>query len=318
MIPVFLVSGLVLLWLGGEFFIRGSVAVAQRLNVSQLMIGLTLVGFGTSLPELVTSVTAALTGAPGLAVGNVVGSNIANILLILGIGAMLRPVVCRPDAFTRDVTALALATALATGLIVYGQVERWHGAILLGSLIAYIFFVYRHERRDPGPAGRVLAGEAQVAEPASDSVLVASVLVIAGLTGIAGGAWLLVTGATQLAVFWEVSGTFIGLTIVALGTSLPELVVTVVASLRGRADVALGNVIGSNMFNSLAILGATSVVTPIAVPSNLRAFDLTVMVAATLLLIMTAATQMRVRQSEGALFVGAYVGYTILRTSFAL
>lgn len=318
MILVSLLSGILLLWLGGEAFVRGSIAVATRFNVSQLMIGLTLVGFGTSLPELVTSLTAALDGAPGLAVGNVVGSNIANILLILALAALIRPVVCRPGAFYRDAVALAAATILGAAFILFGSIGRLEGLILLAGLAFYIVLIFWQERRQPGPASTVLIGKVDVAEPAPETLFRAVVLVIGGMSGVVGGAWLLVFGATEIALIWGVSKTFIGLSVVALGTSLPELVITCVASLRGRSDVALGNIIGSNMFNILGILGVTAVVMPIDVPPDLRTFDLLVMLAATALLIVSAATNMRVTRSEGGVLLAAYVVFIVVRASMAL
>ena len=318
MIAAGLIGGLLCLWLGGEAFLHGSVAVAERLRVSQLMIGLTLVGFGTSLPELVTSLTAAFSGAPGLSVGNVVGSNIANVLLILGVAAVIRPVVCRPDAFYRDAAALAAATAVGTIMILGGHIGRIDGSVLLAGLVAYLVLVYRGERIEHTSAARVLEGEAQIAQPTPTTLPVAILFVIGGLAGVVGGAWLLVTSATSLALVWGVSRTFMGLTIVAVGTSLPELVITSVASIRGRSDVALGNIMGSNMFNTLAILGFTAVSVPIEVPAALRLLDLLLMAAATALLIVTAATRMRIGRLEGVGFLLAYVAFTILRTSIAL
>jgi len=313
-----LLGGLLLLWLGGETFVRGSVAIAVRLRVSQLMIGLTLVGFGTSLPELVTCVAAAMDEAPGLAVGNVVGSNIANVLLVLAIAAMIRPVTSRPEAFFRDAAALAIATVAGAGLILFGQIGRLEGAILLAALAAYIHLVYVKERRHRTPAGDVLVGEAEVAERPPETLLRAIILIVGGLAAVIGGAWLLVTGAIELARMWGVSETFIGLSVVAVGTSLPEFVITAVASIRGRSDVALGNIMGSNIFNILGILGVTALVTPIDVPPDLRLFDLLVLLGATVLLIVTAATGMRVKRWEGAALLAGYVAYVAVRAGVPL
>ncbi len=277
MIATYLGGGVLLLWIGGEAFVYGSVTVAKKLRLSELMIGLTLVAFGSSLPELITSLTAALAGAPGLAVGNVVGSNIANVLLILGIAALIRPVICHPAAFYRDALALTAATLVGTALILYGVIGRVAGAVLVAALLIYIVVVYRHEKKHPGPAAEVLVGEAEVAAAPIASMTSAMLIVSLGLAGVIGGAWLLVEGATGLALAWGVSRTFIGLTIVAVGTSLPELVISGVASMRGRSDVALGNILGSNMFNLLAILGVTGIVVRIDVPPELGIFDVVVM-----------------------------------------
>ena len=318
MLVASLLGGLLLLWLGGETFVRGSVTIAVRLRVSQLMIGLTLVGFGTSLPELVTSVTAAMDGAPGLAVGNVVGSNIANVLLVLAIAAMIRPVTSRPEAFFRDAAALAIATVAGAGLILFGQIGRLEGAILLAALAAYIHLVYVKERRHRTPAGDVLVGEAEVAERPPETLLRAIILIVGGLAAVVGGAWLLVTGAIELARMWGVSETFIGLSVVAVGTSLPEFVITAVASIRGRSDVALGNIMGSNIFNILGILGVTALVTPIVVPPDLHLFDILAMFGATILLIVSAATGMRIKRWEGGMLLAAYVAYMAVRAGVPL
>lgn len=313
MVGLFLVGGLVVLWLGGEAFVYGSVAIANRLNVSKLVIGLTLVGFGTSLPELVTSLTAAMAGEPGLAVGNIVGSNIANVLLILGVAALIAPVACRPDGFYRDILALAISTAVGTALILHGQITRLAGVMLSLGIAAYIALVYYQERGRHSPAGDILTAEAQVISPLPYAVAFASAMVVCGLAGVIGGAWLLVTGAIELATQWHVSKTLIGLTIVAIGTSLPELAITVVASIRGQSDVALGNIMGSNIFNLLAILGLTAVVHPIVVPAELGVFDVAVMSGATILILAAAATRTRLVNGQGIALLLAYFGYAVIR-----
>lgn len=315
---IYLLGGLLLLWIGGEAFVRGSVGIARRLNVSDLMIGLTLVGFGTSLPEMLTSVTAALSAAPGLAVGNVVGSNITNVLLILGVAALIRPVTCRPEAFYRDAMALVIATAACAVIILLGNIGRFQGVLLVAGLVFYITLVYRQEGTHPGPAATVLIGEAEVAQPVASTLLEAGAQVIGGMLAILGGAWILVAAATEIAIEMGVSKTFIGLTIVALGTSLPELVITGVASLRGRSEVALGNIMGSNLFNTLGILGTTALLAPIRIPQDLRLLDLVVMIAATVLLIIAAATNLRVTRWEGVTLLAGFVLFTAVRTSMAL
>ena len=267
---------------------RGSVAVATRLNISPLVIGLTLVGFGTSLPELTASVAAALSGAPGLAVGNIVGSNIANVLLILGLAALVRPVLCQADAFRRDAAALLLTSALAAFFIHMGHIGRFQGVFLAASLVGYVAFVVW---RSPGAAsGAADLPDHQPRQGAQMSGAWFSITahVAGGLCGVIGGAWLFVFGATELAGVLGVSETFVGLTVVAVGTSLPELVISVIASLRGRSDVALGNVMGSNIFNAAGILGVTAIVQPIDVPPDLRTLDLLMMLGAGVILLLIA------------------------------
>ena len=315
-ILAYLLSGLLLLWYGGNAFVRGSVWIAKWLNVSQLMIGLTLVGLGSSLPELMTSVTAALNGAPGLVVGNIVGSNIANVLLILAIAALIRPIVCRPLAFYRDAFALVVGTVAGTTLIFYGYIGRVSGGILLSGIAVYIILVYRSERLRLSHAGELRIERAKAAVSA-EAMGKAIVLVLGGLCAVISGAWLLVTGASELALLWGVSKTFVGLTIVAIGTSLPELVITGIASLRGRSDIALGNILGSNMFNILAILGMTAIVSPFGVPPTLKTFDVLVMLAATAVLIISAATNMRVTRWEGGALLAGYAIFLFMRAKIA-
>ena len=297
-------AGLVLLVLGGDILVRGAVTLATRLGVSPLLVGLTVVGFGTSAPELVTSLDAAFSGAPGIAIGNVVGSNTANILLILGLAAVIAPVAVDPRAFRRDGAALALASLAALAVVAFGYLSRPAGLILLAGLAAYIVIAYRLEKRPDalavdgnGPAeARGLAGPA--------------LLALAGIGVTILGARLLVGAATVLAQSWGVSDTVIGLTVVAVGTSLPELVTAVVAALRRQGDIAFGNVVGSNIYNVLGILGTTALAHPIPVPAEIIAFDIWVMLAATAVMVLAAFTGGRVSRAEGAAMLGAYAAYT--------
>ncbi len=318
--------GILLLWFGGTYFVRGSVAIAHRLHVSELMIGLTLVGFGTSLPELVTSMGAALSDSPGLAVGNVVGSNIANILLILGLVAFVRPFACNMASFYRDALALSAATLIGVIVILNGSIGIAHGIAMLVALTAYIAFAYVTEQKTPhtdGNAASIETSPAFSSSPAAPSsstaprILLIGTWVVVGLAAVIAGAWLLIEGAIELATFWGVSKTFIGLTVVAVGTSVPELMITLIAALRGQSDIALGNVIGSNIFNLLGILGLTSVVTTISVPADLKAFDLAAMALAAAALIAVAGLRKHFGRVSGAVFVALYLAYTLGRTQVA-
>ncbi|SMH52154.1 calcium/sodium antiporter [Maritimibacter sp. HL-12] len=299
---VFIIAGLVLLVAGGDILVRGAVTLATRLGISPLLVGLTVVGFGTSTPELVTSLDAAFSGAPGISIGNVVGSNIANILLILGVAALIMPVAVSPKAFWRDAAALSLATLAGAALVLHGELTRIAGAFLLGGLVAYIVVAFRSESRgpvvdaapEPVPAGGI-------ARPA--------LLALAGIATTIVGARLLVSGAVDLAAGLGVSDALIGLTIVAVGTSLPELVTAVIAAVRRQGDIAFGNVVGSNIYNILGILGVTALVHPITVPTEIAAFDIGTMLAATLALVVLAFTGWQVSRREGAALLIAYVGY---------
>jgi len=225
--PIWLMlGGLVLLAVGGDVLVRGAVGAARALGVSPLLIGLTLVGFGTSTPELVTSLQAAAQGSPGIAMGNVVGSNICNILLILGLAALLRPIVFHPQAFRRDGLVLALVTAAAVAVVLYGRLTPAVGAAFLAALAIYIVVSWLQERRAPASdpeAGR-LEDTAEAAAPARPRVLPGLLLAVAGIALTIFGARLLVDGAIQIARASGISETVIGLTVVAVGTSLPELV----------------------------------------------------------------------------------------------
>jgi cation:H+ antiporter len=304
-----LALGLVLLVLGGEALVRGAVALAQRLGVSPLLIGLTLVGFGTSTPELVTSLLAALAGSPDMAVGNVVGSNIANVLLILGVAAALAPFACDPAAFRRDGTMLVLSALVCTGVALSGAIGRLAGALFLALLLAYLVLTYRRERAAPDAAAALHEHEIDLAAPLPRSLPLALVLAVGGILLTVLGARFLVQGAIGLAAAAGISEAVIGLTVVAVGTSLPELVTAVMASWRRQADIVFGNVVGSNIFNLLGILGTTALVHPLAVPAEILRLDLWVMLAVTALMILFAITGWRLTRGEGLVFLLGYAGY---------
>ncbi len=307
MVYLQLILGFALLVAGGEALVRGAVSVASRYGVSPLLIGLTLVGFGTSAPELVTSLQAAWDGFPGIAVGNVVGSNIANILFILGVAAVIMPMAIDPIAFRRDGTALAIATVLAIGVVLYGSLDRWMGSVLLVALLTYVWIAYKTDRVV------VAVGEPDIAIEVPlihGSIWSAFGLVFGGIAVTILGARFTVDAAVTLALLWGMSETVVGLTVVALGTSLPELVTSVMAALRRESGIAFGNVIGSNIYNILGILGVTALVQPIPIPSQIAQLDVWVMSAATLALIVAVTAWRRIGRRTGIAFLGAYAGYT--------
>ncbi|PWE18582.1 sodium:calcium antiporter [Marinicauda salina] len=304
---VFVIAGLVVLLVGGEALVRGAVGVAGRLGVSPLLIGLVVVGFGTSAPELTTSVSASLAGSPGVAVGNVVGSNIANVLLILGAAALMSPVVVEPRAFRRDGPALAAAMLIAAGALAFAPMVRLTGAILVGLLLAYILASYLIDRAMRDAAAKLHEAEAESVTPPDGA---ASALFLGlGIAGVVGGAWLLVTGAVAIAGALGVPETVIGLSIVAVGTSLPELAASLVAARRGHGDLAFGNIVGSNIFNGLGILGSAALVAPFETPPRVLGPDLWVMLGASGLLIAFALTGQRVSRMEGGVLLALYAGY---------
>jgi len=304
------IIGLLGLVVGGEMLVRGAVSVAKSFGISPMVIGLTLVGFGTSTPELVTSLQAALSGSSGIAIGNVIGSNIGNILLILGIAALLAPVAVDPKAFRRDGTVMVLATILCLAAVMVGDIGRLAGAGLFCALLIYLGFTLWSEMRGGGtPAGAVYESESE-AVPGHDHTLgVSLALACAGLVITIFGARFLVSGAVTLAQIAGLSETVIGLTIVAIGTSMPELVTAIIAVRKGQSDVALGNVIGSNIFNILCILGVTAMVQPMAIPPEIAKLDIWVLCAATLVLLIFARTGWTISRREGSLFAAAYATY---------
>jgi len=302
--------GLVLLLVGGELLVRGAVASAKSLGVSPLLIGLTLVGFGTSTPELVTSVTAALNGSPGIAVGNVVGSNIANILLILGLSAVIYPMAVNPKGFKRDAMMVAAATLACLSVVLYGRMGILIGVVFVSSLLAYITFVYVQEKHVPDEAALVAEHRAEDASIGPGNMALSLTMAVAGIAITIFGARFLVDGSISLAKGLGVSDTIIGLTIVAVGTSMPELVTSVVAALRRHADVAYGNIVGSNIFNVFLILGTTSIIEPIEIPRQIANFDIWVMLAATVMLVFFARTGIKVQRWEGWVLLSSYAAYT--------
>lgn len=296
-----LLAGLVLLLLGGEVLVRGATALAERFGVPHFVVGVVVVGFGTSTPELVTSLEAAIIGAPGIAVGNIVGSNIANILLILGLAAAVTPIAVDRAVLRQD-GAIALAVAVACiGLALLDGIDRLTGALLVAGLVAYIYVTIRHPACAACP-------EAEEGAPLP-SLPLAALLSVAGLGIVIWGADLLVSSAVILARTSGVSESVIGLTVVAVGTSLPELATSLVAAMRKQADIAFGNILGSNIYNVLGILGVTAIFEPVPMPDDIASSDVWIMVAATLLLLVFAATGRRICRLEGFSFLALYGGY---------
>ncbi|WP_371931787.1 calcium/sodium antiporter [Mameliella sp. MMSF_3552] len=301
--------GLLAMIAGGDLLVRGAVAVARVLRVPPMVIGLTLVGFGTSSPELVTSLQAALSGAPGIAVGNVLGSNIGNVLLILGIAALVGAIAVDRRALMRDGTMLLVATGLGIIALAQAEVGRIAGGVFVAVLSAYLAGTLIAERRRASKAGQVYMAEADLLPARPARILPSALTALAGLGLTILGARFLVEGAVGLAAAAGVSETLIGLTIVAIGTSAPELVTSIMAVRKGEGDVAFGNIIGSNIFNLLGILGVTALVTPIAVPAQVMGFDVWVMLATTLLLLVFAVTGARISRREGAVLLAGYAAY---------
>jgi len=304
-----LIAGLLLLLASGEFLVRGAVGVARAMGISPLFIGLTLVGFGTSAPELVASLIAAFREAPGIAVGNVVGSNIANILLILGATAAIAPIVVFRQEFHRDALALAVATIIGVTVILLGRLDRVYGVAMIALLFGYIALTYLTEKKTHDAEAVMHEQEAALHTPRAAGPWRPLSIAIAALAGVVLGARLLVDASIVLAREFGVSESVIGLTIVAVGTSLPELAVSAIAAFRGQGTVAVGNIVGSNIYNLLFILGATAVVHPIAVPAEIAGFDVWVMAGVTALLLFAMLRGQRLGRGTGMALLAAYGSY---------
>lgn len=303
-------AGLVLLFVGGEGLVRGSVAIAERLGISKLLIGLVIVGFGTSTPELLVSVNAALGGTPEIALGNVVGSNIANVLLIVGVAAVIAPILGWERTAVREALVATLVSLAAFALVQGEVITRIEGIAMLVVLSGYLFSSYWLEKRD-----REAKAFQHEAEEFEDIPLtrpwLAPVLAIGGIVALVFGADMLVEGAVNIARDFGVPDAVIGLSLVAIGTSLPELATAIVAAIRRHSDVVLGNVIGSNIFNILAILGVTVVIQPIEISARFRDIDTPVMLGAALVLLGLLFASKKIGRGWGALMLSAYAAYMV-------
>jgi len=315
---LFLLLGLVLLIAGGDLLVRGAVRIAERLRLSPMLIGLTVVGMGTSMPELAASVKASLAGSPGIAIGNIVGSNIANALLILGIATLIAPIEVKKRALLRDggVGILSVLALLAAGATV--GLSRAVGIVFLIAMVGYIYYAFRQERAE---ASHSAAQDRAVPKGNIDPALLppdqpggrlstAILLFLAGLALIVGGGTVLVNAAIAMAKVLGVSEETIGLTIVAIGTSFPELVTSAVAASRKQGDIALGNVLGSNIYNILFIGGVTGAVRPTAVPAGIMAFDLWFLLAVSVVVVLFALSGGRLSRKEGLVLVAGYIAYS--------
>jgi len=311
------IGGLILLVIAGDKLVEGSVIIAERLNVSKLVIGITVVSFGTSAPELVVGIDAALSGAPEIALGNVVGSNIANILLVLGIPALIYPFVCNDKEIRHSLFYMMLATVLFIVLAFYGPLHVWQGLLLITLLILFLFYAVKRARNnakirkhEAAFAERVLedAGPLQDRKPPIVKAVIATIL---GLAGLVIGAHFLVDGAIIIARTFGIPEAVIGLTIVAIGTSLPELVTSLIAARNNHGDVAIGNIIGSNLFNILAIMGVTSLIAPVTIPDEFFHVDFPILLVTSLMLIPLATGKIKINRFTGFVFSTMYILYLL-------
>jgi cation:H+ antiporter len=314
MILVYLIAGLVLLVLGAEVLVRGAAKLAAQFGIPPLVIGLTVVAFGTSAPETAVSVQAAFNDSGDLAIGNVIGSNIANVLLILGMTALVAPLIVSRQLIRLDVPIMIGASLVVYALAWDGSLSRLDGALLFAGVLSYTTFLIISSRKDKTAATddefAKEFGLDQEAKPYATAINFG--LLVAGLVLLVAGSNFLVEGAVGLARALGLSELVIGLTVVAIGTSLPELATSIMAAIKGERDIAVGNIVGSNIFNLLCVLGLASLVSPSAIPvaANALAFDFPVMIAVALACLPIFFTGYRINRWEGLLFLSYYLAYT--------
>ena len=295
-----LVIGIIVVIKGADWLTSGAVGMAERIGVPQIIIGLTIVAMGTSMPEFFVSLLSAINGTPDLAVGNIVGSNIFNALLIVGCAAMVAPIAIQRTTVKKDIPIAVFASLLLMGMTLDGQISRIDAAILFVIFIAYLWITLRGAKTEEGSSHEE--------EKKPMPVLKAGILVIIGLACLIFGSDVFVDNATAIAHAMGISDAVIGLTIVAGGTSLPELATSVVAAKKGNSGIAIGNVLGSNVFNILMILGVTGLITPMTI-SGITIVDLSMMVISMILLWLFSFTKYRIERWEGVLLAAIFIGY---------
>jgi cation:H+ antiporter len=305
-----LLLGLAMLTVGAEALVRGSLAAAKRLGVSALLAGLVIVGFGTSSPELVVSLKAALDNQPEIALGNIIGSNIANILLILGLSALITPLITHPKCLRRDALVMVLATLLFMLLASLDGLSLLDGIVFIIGLAAYLYWAYTSDKRDTASA-QLHAAEAEEMTVMPMGWPLTLLAIVGGLALLVAGADRFLLGAVGLGKALGVPEAIIGLTLVAVGTSLPELAVSVLAAIKGHADVAVGNIVGSNIFNILCILGVSALLQPLPLTGRMFTLDQWVMLAAALLLVAFLARGLRLGRWQGGVMLLCYTGYVL-------
>ncbi len=301
---VMFAAGLILLTVGADYLVRGVLTTAARCKLSPLVVSLTVVALGTSLPECFVTLNSVLEGVPGIGVGNVVGSNISNLLLILGVGGLIVPLATGPQMLGRDGMVMLGATGFFVLAASLGQITWPIGAAFLIALFGYLAACMVADRR------RGCAAAADCEEDGIDLALGPTIVVmVASLAALIIGSELLIHGAVKLSLWMGVSETTVGLTLVAIGTSLPELATTVAAARRAQFDIILGNVLGSNLFNLLGVVGVVSLVAPVHIPPEILSLDLWLMVGVTLLALILLRSDWRLDRREAAVMLAAYVGY---------
>jgi cation:H+ antiporter len=313
-----LILGLVTLIVAGEFLVRGAVGIAKRFHISTLVIGMTVISFGTSAPELLVCLDAAMGGHPEIAIGNVVGSNIANIALVLGLTVLILPIVVDRNSKRIDLPMMLLATALFAVFALDGEIQRYEGGILFVILVVFNYWLIRNSRRKTKKemaAAVVNVDDDDEAELAKvkDKPLLSILFLMIGFTGLLFGADWLVHGATDIAKYFGMEERVIAVTVVAFGTSVPELITSGVAAIKGETDISIGNLIGSNVFNIMAVIGLTAIVRPIGVTDKIISTDMIWMIAIAVALLPLMILGRKIGRFKGTLLLGTYIAYiTIL------
>ncbi len=304
---VYFAAGFLLLLLGGELLVKGSVTIAKSLGLSSLLIGLTVVGFGTSSPELITSVTAALNNNTDIAIGNVVGSNIANVLLILGASSIIYPISFGRTEIYRDSVIGVIASIGLVALSIYGVIPRSIGFLLFAALVMYLVYSYLADK-----ASSAANGENGSEDKIDQITLLRAVLYcVVSLALLYTGAKWLVFGAVNVATLMQVPPSVIGLTMVAVGTSLPELATSIVAAMRKHTDIAIGNILGSNLFNIFGVLGVTAVISPLKFEGKIAEIDVWVMLVVAFALMLLVRLRPQMGWLTGLVFLLSYIGYIV-------
>ena len=301
-----LAAGVAILAVGADLFVRGASGVAERFGISPFVIGLVIVGFGTSTPELAVNLDAALTGRTDIAIGNVVGSNIANVGVILGLAAVVAPLAVHLRMVRVELPIMIGVSILLWAMASFGEIKRWEGALMLAAFGAFLWFLLRTSKQESAEVKQEYTNE----NPPRHDGWKAAGFIVLGLVGLMGGAHLAVDAATTLARLWGLSELVIGLTIVAVGPSLPELASSVAAAARGNADIAIGNVLGSNIYNILFILGATALITPLPTAApTLMWLDIPVMIGFALVLVPMMMMGLKITRANGVLLLVGYAAY---------
>jgi cation:H+ antiporter len=309
--------GIGLLYIGAELLVRGAAHLAATLGIEPLVIGLTVVAFGTSAPEFVVTLVATLQGRPGIAIGNIIGSNIANIGLVLGLSAIVYPLTVRVKSIRQEVPFLLLITFVTVAFFWDLELKRWEGIALLGFFIAFIAYSAITSRGEGvSEVGLELPIEVLEVKPGSTPrwriIMRDLILATAGIGALVGGSKLLISSATVIMLALGVSELLIGLTLVAVGTSLPEVATSVVSAFRRQSDICVGNVLGSNLFNLLFVLGSIVTIHPLSLDAGLMRFEIPVMVLFTVVVLPIMWTRFKVQRWEGILLLAAYVGFILV------